>query len=122
MKRASAVAVGLLTLFLFTAPVAAAKGRTLKITIKGGSLTKEFASPGVEQFGVWEGPGVRVNGVEQTEGFIIDWPKGTVANPLEDLQKYEVSFYTDWRYTDSRSKEPLLTYVVTYVYDPATQT
>jgi hypothetical protein len=66
---------------------------------------------------------VRVNGVEQTEGFIIDWPRGIVAQAPAGLQHYEVSFYTGCETSESgcRTSEPSLTYVVSYDYDPSAQ-
>jgi hypothetical protein len=92
-----------------------AKGPTLKITIKGSDL----ASP-VEiteerilgKFDVWAGAGVMINGAPQTEGFIIAWEKGPVAEPPATLPKYEVSFHVIHQ-GPSR-------YVVSYAYDPAT--
>ncbi len=125
MKRFVVVALSILTFFLFSAPVASAKGRTVKITIKGAGVAKEITSAAVQEFGVWEGPGVRLNGLEQTEGFIIQWSQGIVTALPTGLQNYEVSFYTGcdaWSEPNCQSSEPLLTYIVTYAYDPTTQT
>lgn len=93
MKGASAAVFTLLATLIAPASLSA-KGRTVKITIKGAGLTTplEITSSRVEEFGVWEGPGVQINGVEQTHGFIIDWPKGIVAQIPPGLQHYEVSF------------------------------
>ena len=117
MKVASAAAFSLLMMSVVPASLSA-KGRTVKITIKGTDLTTplEITDLKGEEFGVWTGPGVRVNGVEQTEGFIIDWPKGIVGQIPNRLQHYEVSFYAGCRTT-----EPSLVYVVSYAYDPSTQ-
>jgi hypothetical protein len=98
----------------------------VKITLEGAALTApiEITEPGVEYFNVWAGPGVFVNGEEQTEGFIIDWPKGIVKQPPAGLERYRVSFYNgctagQWgcRTPDTLS----LVYVVLYDYDPATE-
>jgi hypothetical protein len=75
----------------------------VKITVKGTDLTRplEITDPKGGEFAVWAGLGTFVNGVQQTEGFIIDWPKGIVAERPIALQHYEVSFYSgcqmgDW--------------------------
>ncbi len=62
-----------------------------------------------------------MNGIEQTEGFIIQWSKGIVTERPKGLQRYEVSFYTgcdigEW---GCRSSKPSLSYVVFYDYDPS---
>jgi hypothetical protein len=101
------------------------KGSTVKITINGGGLAAAvvITDPGVADFPVWAGPGVHVNGVEQTEGFIIDWPKGVVADVPAGLQRYEVQFYTGCRSDEAgcRDSNPALTYVVSYAYDPSSK-
>lgn len=58
-----------------------------------------------------------LNGVEQTEGFIIQWLKGVVKEPPTGLQHYEVSFYTNG---ESNQLPGQLSYVVSYAYDPST--
>jgi len=75
------------------------KGETIKITIKGPGLSVPIESTDakVRDFQVWAGPGVRINDLEQTEGFIIDWAQGTVAQPATALSRYEVSFYVSGR-------------------------
>lgn len=113
MNLASAAALSLLILSL--APITFAKGRTVKIAIKSEGITRDISAAEVAQFGVWEGPGVTINRVEQTEGFIIDWSKGIINAIPAGLQKYEVSFYAE-------GEPPALSYIVTYSYDPATQT
>ncbi|MEX2261006.1 MAG: hypothetical protein WD696_03600 [Bryobacteraceae bacterium] len=124
MKRISAAAISLLIISFVPAPLYA-KGYTVKITIKGTGLTTplEIISLKVREFGVWEGPGVYVNDVEQSEGFIIDWPKGIVAQIPSALQHYEVSFYSGCKTSEfgCRTSEPSLVYVVSYDYDPSTQ-
>jgi hypothetical protein len=113
-----------LTLVMMSIPIPlSAKGATVKITIKGADLATpiEITDPTVRDFSVWAGPGVYVNGIEQTEGFIIQWSKGIVAERPNGLQRYEVSFYTgcdigEW---GCRSSKPSLSYVVFYDYDPS---
>src|SRR6185369_8209090 len=102
-------------LILSASPIAFAKGHTVKITIKSDGITREISTAAVAQFGIWEGPGVTINRVEQTEGFIIDWSKGIINTLPAGLQKYEVSFYTE-------GQPPALSYIVTYAYDPSTKT
>jgi hypothetical protein len=98
-----------------------AKGPTVKITIGGEGLQPPISitDPKVGEFPVWSGPGVFVNGVEQTEGFIIEWSKGVIPQPPTRLQRYRVSFYTGCKDSEigCRSTEPRVVYVVSYVYD-----
>ena len=109
----TALLMTLLATLVAPAPLAA-KGPTLKISIKGASLTTpiELTEPGIRAFNVWEGPGTFVNGVEQTGGFIIDWSKGIVAERPAGLQRYEVSFYAN--HPGER-----VVYVVSYDYNPS---
>lgn len=57
-----------------------------------------------------------MNGVEQTEGFVIDWSRGAVAQPPLGLRRYEISFYSDFR-----QKEGSVIYSVSYAYDPSSR-
>jgi hypothetical protein len=95
-----------------------AKGRTVKITIKGACLATplEITDPEIEQFEIWAGPGVFVNAVEEREGFIINWSKGIVAERQRGLQHYEVAFFAGCRIEEfgCRSSEPSLASVVFY--------
>jgi hypothetical protein len=116
MKQFSISTFGLAVLFAL--PIAlSAKGNTVKIVIKGADLSAalEITDPKVADFNVWSGPGCAytIHGVmtEETEGFIIDWPKGIVANKPAALQHYEVAFYTFLK-----GQPPA--YVVLYDYDP----
>ena len=70
---------------------------------------------------MWEGPGTFVNEVEGTSGFIIDWPKGIVAQIPDGLQRYEVAFYTGCLPDEfgCKTSEPSISYVVSYAYDPS---
>src|SRR5262249_19701032 len=102
-----------------------AKGRTVKITIKGADLGTpiESSDDAVGWFGIWEGPGVRINGAPQSTGFIIDWSKGAVAERRNGLARYEVSFYAGCNMSEwgCRTDKPSLAYVVYYEYDPAAE-
>ena len=121
MKRSFA---GALTLLMMSVPAPLyAKGATVKITIKGAGLATpiEITDRTVRGFSVYAGPGVFVNGIEETEGFIIQWSKGIVAERPNGLQRYEVLFYEgcdigEW---GCRSGDPSLSYVVLYDYDPS---
>lgn len=110
MKR---VLFSLLTMSVFPAALSA-KGDTVKIVITGAGLTTplEIKDPAVVEFNIWSGPGCSANSVEETEGFIIDWPKGVVADKPARLQHFEVAFYT-WL----KGQPPA--YVVLYEYDPS---
>ena len=97
-----------------------AKGATTRITIRGGGLQTPLAitDPRVlERFQIWAGPGVFVNQIEQTEGFVIDWKSGPIANPPDGLQHYEAVFYV----TEPNQPNATPAYVVTYAYDPSSR-
>ena len=105
------------SLVALAAPVLlAAKGKTVRVVLEGADLATplEMTEPGIEVFGVWEGPGVRAAGVAQSEGFIIDWSHGTVSDRPAGLRQYKASFYV------KRDAEERLAYSVAYEYDPAT--
>jgi len=55
-----------------------AKGIITRVIIKGANLAApvEITDAGVKDFTPWAGPGVTINGIKQTEGFIIDWKQG----------------------------------------------
>jgi hypothetical protein len=107
MKRILFVALGFITpAFL------AAKGPMVKITIGGSASLLEITDPAISKFNPYAGPGVIVNGGEETAGFIVNWPEGTVAPPPENLPRYDVSFYVGY-------PENGLAYVVKYVFDPS---
>ncbi len=118
MKQKLAVLVAFAFLSLIIPARSFAKGHTSKITIKGADLKTPIEITDFRNFkdvdiNVWAGPGVTVNGKEQTEGFIADWSQ-PVTEPPKGLQRYEVSFYA--KFPDER-----LVYVVLYGYDPATE-
>jgi hypothetical protein len=98
------VAIGIA---LALSTIISAKGETTKITVAGATLSNPIEITDiniVRQFQVWTGPGTTVcvggrgNCIEGTEGFIVDWSSGAVAQRPSGLQQYEVSFFV----TDSR--------------------
>jgi hypothetical protein len=123
MKGSIALAF-ILSVVSLTVPSLCAKGDTVKIRIKGAGLSIpiDITDPKIKAFNVWAGPGVTVNGVEQTEGFIVEWSKGVVAQLPTGLQHHEVSFYDGCETGDPncRTGEPSLTYVVSYAYNRST--
>ena len=108
--------------------VISAKGETTRITVAGANLANPVEIRDiniVRRFQVWAGPGTTVcvggrsNCIEGTEGFIVDWSSGAVAQRPTGLPHYEVSFYvTESRFPDQPGPEHLA-YVVSYEYDPA---
>ena len=113
--------VGTISLFVILAVSSpSAKGIPSRITIDGGNLTSpiQIDDPKiVASFNVWAGPGTRSGGVEETDGFIIDWSSGAVAAPRPDLRRYAVSFFV-W---DRNRMIERMVYIVSYTYDPSTQ-
>jgi len=109
-----------------------AKGATSKITISGSALSEPISITDdavLSKFQVRAGPGVlhgsgpifREDGAiverrglifEETEGFIIDWSSGVVAEHPNGLPHYEIAFYV------SASDQPV--YVVYYESDSST--
>jgi hypothetical protein len=124
VARRSPIVIGVV---LGLSTVLSAKGETARITISGANLANPVEitdSNIVRQFQVWSGPGTRSciggrsNCVEGTEGFIVDWLAGAVAERPSGLQQYQVSFYV----TDAqagRTGSEHLAYVVSYGFDPA---
>jgi hypothetical protein len=96
-----------------------AKGATVKIILAPGlAAPVEIIDPAVRQFNVWSGPGTFVNGVEETQGFIIDWAKPVGKAPVGLLQ-YKVSFYTECKGIECNTAGSSPTYVVYYKYNPS---
>jgi hypothetical protein len=126
MKKILACVFSLI-LLLTVGTSLSAKGATTRITISGSNLAApiEITDAAIlRSFQVWAGPGVfhGRGGVttEETEGFIIDWPSGVIAERPTGLQHYQVSFYvTDNRFAEARPEE--LAYVVFYDCDPASE-
>jgi len=114
-------AVALAVSMMVVPPSLFAKGTIVKITIKGPNLPSsiEITDGGIKDFTPWAGPGVAINGVKQTEGFIIDWAQGTLSGRPGNLQRYEVSFYARMYGQPEGSKEELV-HVVIYEYDALT--
>src|SRR5260221_5689223 len=72
-----------------------AKGRTVKITIKGADLKTpiEISDPKIlANFQVWTGPGTST---ADRQSLIIDWSQGPVRKPPDSHRRYQVSFHTD---------------------------
>jgi hypothetical protein len=93
-----------------------AKGKTVRITIKGTDLKSPIAitDPTIlANFNVWTGPGTSSN---EGKGLIVDWSEGAISSPPKGLPLYEVSFYAD--FGDHEEKQ---VYVVSYEYDPSSQ-
>ena len=113
-----AVLMSSLIVLLLLAASVSAKGVTSKITVRdttlGTSIDITDASV-LEGFNVWAGPGTFVNGVEGTEGFIIDWSSGAIAARPAGLRRYEVLFYVGR--SNAVGVQPA--YVVLYENDPS---
>jgi hypothetical protein len=98
--------------------VVSAKGITTRVIITGGDLANPIvlADPVLlHNFNVWAGPGVQANGVEENQGFIIDWSSGVVAAQPSVGNRYEVSFFV--KYPNRRDEQ--LAYVVLYASHPS---
>jgi hypothetical protein len=88
-----------------------AKGKTVKITIKGADLKTpiEISDPKIlANFQVWAGPGTST---PDRQSLIIDWSQGPVRKPPEALHRYQVSFHVDLN--------DQTVYVVYYAFSPA---
>jgi len=122
MKRMTALSLFLLVVFSVTA-VVFAKGSTTRITITGAGLQSpvEIGDPEVlKNFNVWSGPGTFANRVEGTDGFIIDWAAGPVADRPIGLRSFELCFYVREGNRPSGEPAETLAYIVSYAVDPAT--
>jgi len=90
-----------------------AKGKTVKITIKGTDLKTpiEIRNPKIlENFQVWAGPGTST---ADRQSLIIDWSQGPVRKPPESLRRYQVLFHTD--------PNDQIVYVVYYAFSPGAE-
>jgi hypothetical protein len=109
-----ALAVLLGSLLILSAPAALlAKGKTVKITIKGTDLKIpiRISDPKIlENFQVWTGPGTST---DDRQSLIIDWTKGPVSKPPVSLRRYQVSFHTD--------PNDQIVYVVYYAFSPGAE-
>jgi hypothetical protein len=81
----SLVAASIVYMAIFAPVPIVAKASTVKttITIPERFAAIEITDPAVGEFCVWAGAGVLINGVPQTDGFIVDWTKGPMAKPPE---------------------------------------
>jgi hypothetical protein len=123
MQRILVAAFAFLIALISPTPLFA-KGVTTRITLTSADLPKpiEIADPIVlSNFNVWSGAGTWMNGVEGTEGFIIDWPAGAVTGMPGGLQRFEVSFYVKYLNRPLEAQQEQLAYVVSYLYDPTTE-
>jgi hypothetical protein len=97
-----------------------AKGVTTRIVMTGGNLTAplHITDPAVLRgFNVWAGRGTYMNGVEGTQGFIIDWPSWPQASRPDGLTRYQVSFFVRFVNRPLESQADQLAYVVDYEWD-----
>ena len=109
MRMALAVLLNSLLILSVPTPLLA-KGKTVKITIKGTDLKTpiEISDPKIlENFQVWTGPGT--SGADR-QSLIIDWFQGPVRKPPESLRRYQVSFY------GGSPPNERIVYVVYYVF------
>ena len=122
MTRVISAAFCLLVIFSVTA-VVLAKGTTTKITITGVGLQSpvEVSDPQVlKNFNVWSGLGTFGNGIEGTEGFIVDWASAAVSDRPNGLRTFELSFYVRYANRPFSEQTDQLAYVVSYAVDPVT--
>jgi hypothetical protein len=94
-----------------------AKGQLTRIVIQreAGTTPVEIRDGEVlRRFSPWRGLGAWSEGVEQTNGFIVDWSSGTTAGPSNSRQLYDLRFYA----TRSDNPREQLVYSVTYAYEP----
>ena len=115
LRRSFTYAFSLLLMVGIPASLSA-KGRTVRIAIKGAGLKGpiEITDPKIlANFNVWTGPGTSSN---EGKGLIVDWSHGTISPPPKGLPLYEVFFYADFG-----SQKEKQVYVVSYEYDPSTR-
>jgi hypothetical protein len=96
------------------------KGPTTRIVLTSPELASPIEiveSNALSTFAVWSGPGVDMNSLAQTEGFIVDWRQGIVAERPRGLRRYEVSFYAKYANRPLDSQQDHLAYVVSYEPD-----
>jgi hypothetical protein len=90
-----------------------AKGKTVKITIKGADLKTpiEISDPEIlANFQVWTGPGTST---ADRQSLIIDWSQGPVKETPLALRRYQVSFYA--------APNDQIVYVVYYGFTPGAE-
>jgi len=112
MRMALAVLLNSLLILSVPTPLLA-KGKTVKITIKGADLKTPIviSDPKIlENFQVWTGPGTST---AERPSLIIDWPQGPVTKPPESLHRYQVSFHG--------APNDQIVYVVFYAFSPGAE-
>ena len=112
MRTALAILLNSLLILSVSTPLLA-KGKTVKITIKGSDLKTpiEISNPEiVANFQVWAGPGTSS---AERQSLIIDWSRGPVRKPPESLRRYQVSFHAD--------PNEQIVYVVYYAFSPGAE-
>ena len=112
MRMALAVLLNSLLILSVPTPLLA-KGKTVKITIKGADLKRpiEISDPKIlETFQVWTGPGTST---AERPSLIIDWSQGPVTKRPQSLRRYQVSFHTD--------PNEQIVYVVYYAFSPGAE-
>ena len=120
----------ILVVTLLLAASVAAKGPTTRIVItdiERGTVSEITNRSVLDKFQVWAGrgtySGVPDQQTEGTEGFIVDWPEGTVEQRPGRLRRYELRFYVAPRTSAAPRLGPgeELAYVVLYEHDAATE-
>jgi hypothetical protein len=94
MRMALAVLLNCLLILSVPTPLLA-KGKTVKITIKGADLKTPIEISDrkiLADFQAWTGPGTST---ADRQSLIIDWSQGPVTKPPESHRRYQVSFHTD---------------------------
>ncbi len=100
-------AICVLALLVVVAAVASAKGKTVKIEIRGDGLAVPIEIIDqriVDRFTIWNGPGVHTytKGAldppahldpDKSQGRFVDWPKGIATGRPEGLRRFDVTFY-----------------------------
>ena len=112
MRMALAVLLNSLLILCVPTPLLA-KGKTVKITIKGTDFKTRIEISDLkilEDFQVWTGPGTST---ADRQSLIIDWSQGPVRKPPESLRRYQVSFHTD--------PNDQIVYVVYYAFSPGAE-
>ena len=112
MRMSLAVLLNSLLILSIPTPLVA-KGKTVKITIKGADLKTPIAITDrkiLANFQVWTGPGTST---ADRQSLIIDWSQGPVRKAPESLRRYQVSFHTD--------PNEQIVYVVYYAFSPGAE-
>lgn len=100
-----------------------AKGKTVSIEIRGGSLAAPLEivrSDVIRKFSIWNGPGVADNNQpvaphpDKETGRFIDWSKGVAPERSVALERYEVTFHLE---AAQDSTDTCSRYVVLYEFE-----